>query len=148
MRRKLDRMRIDREKTEKTLQERKRALYFAMIELEQRGEFQKELEIEVDRLYRLNQLKIASMRRSPILSLREREMEKKNKEAQSKGAKARESMEGSVDQTSSTESTPPLSFKSTSASTSASTSNSKSTSSSSTKSPVPLRWSLENVSDK
>ncbi|KAJ8898886.1 hypothetical protein K2173_008195 [Erythroxylum novogranatense] len=69
---KLERMRLDKERTEKLLNERKRVLDLQMKELEQRGEVQRCLEIEMDRLYRLKQLHSCSMTVSPIRSLRER----------------------------------------------------------------------------
>lgn len=56
IRKRLERLRADRERTEKTLRERDAILDFEMKEVESRGEIQKKLEIEVDRLYRLNQL--------------------------------------------------------------------------------------------
>ncbi|GAB4856224.1 hypothetical protein Ancab_014150 [Ancistrocladus abbreviatus] len=84
VREKLERLRLDKEKTEKMLRERDKILDLQVEELNQRGVFQKELEIEVDRLYRLKQLQVACMvnskRMSPFLSLRVRELEKKNKE--------------------------------------------------------------------
>lgn len=61
MRKRLERLRMDREKTEKMLKERDAILDFQMKEVENRGEIQKKLEIEVDRLYRLNQLHSQSM---------------------------------------------------------------------------------------
>ncbi|GMH30113.1 hypothetical protein Nepgr_031956 [Nepenthes gracilis] len=80
VREKLERLRVDRERTERLLKERDLVLDLQMNELKQRGQIQKELEIEVDRLYRLKQIQVACMRTSPIRSLREREMEKKTKE--------------------------------------------------------------------
>ncbi|KAJ6746871.1 MYELIN TRANSCRIPTION FACTOR [Salix koriyanagi] len=53
-----------------------------LSELEQRGEVQKRLEIEVDRLYRLKELQSYSMIISPIRTLREKELEKKTTEVQ------------------------------------------------------------------
>jgi len=61
VRQRLERLRLDRERTQKMLQNRTRVLDLQMVEMEQRGEFQKELEIEVDRLYRLKQLQLACM---------------------------------------------------------------------------------------
>lgn len=61
IRKKLERLRSDRERTEKMLRERDMVLELNMKELEERGEIQKNLEIEVDRLYRLNQLQCHSM---------------------------------------------------------------------------------------
>lgn len=57
MREKIYRLRADKEKTEKMLKDRGLMMEMKMKELEQRGEVQKELEIELDRLYRLNELK-------------------------------------------------------------------------------------------
>uniref|UniRef100_A0A803MI32 Uncharacterized protein n=1 Tax=Chenopodium quinoa TaxID=63459 RepID=A0A803MI32_CHEQI len=79
---KLERLKFEKDKIDKMLQERDRILEIQMTELNHRGEFQKELEIEVDRLYRLKHLKLACTRMSPIRSLREKEMEKKNKDSQ------------------------------------------------------------------
>ena len=61
VKKKLERIKSDKDKTEKMLQERDRTIEIQMNQLLQRGEFQKELELEVDRLFRLNQLKLASM---------------------------------------------------------------------------------------
>ncbi|KAE8098997.1 hypothetical protein FH972_017015 [Carpinus fangiana] len=83
IRKKLERLRSDRERTEKFLREKDMVLELKMKELEERGEIQKKLEIEVDRLYRLNELKSHSMRVSPIRSLREKEQVKKINEGQS-----------------------------------------------------------------
>ncbi|KAB1200317.1 hypothetical protein CJ030_MR0G007650 [Morella rubra] len=88
VKKKLERLRLDRERTEKMLKDRDMVLDLKMKELEERGEIQKKLEIEVDRLYRLNQLHSRSMdildqRISPIRSLREKEHTKKINEEQS-----------------------------------------------------------------
>ncbi|CAF2118071.1 unnamed protein product, partial [Brassica napus] len=53
---KLERLREDRERTEKLLEERDGALDLKMSQLLQRGEIQKSLEIQVDRLFRLKEL--------------------------------------------------------------------------------------------
>ncbi|KAJ6369299.1 hypothetical protein OIU78_001628 [Salix suchowensis] len=82
IKKKLERLRSDRERTEKMLEERAMVLDLQKKELEQRGEAQKRLEIEVDRLYRLKELHSYSMRISPIRTLREKEHEKKMSEAQ------------------------------------------------------------------
>ena len=60
-RKKIEGLRLDRERTEKLLREKDMVLELKMKELEERGEIQKKLEIEVDRLYRLNELKSHSM---------------------------------------------------------------------------------------
>ncbi|KAF8041742.1 hypothetical protein BT93_A0370 [Corymbia citriodora subsp. variegata] len=72
VRKKLERLRADRERTEAMLKERDGLLAMKMREVEERGEIQKLFEIEVDRLYRLKQLKLSLERVSPIRSLRER----------------------------------------------------------------------------
>ncbi|XP_019241997.1 PREDICTED: high mobility group B protein 6 isoform X2 [Nicotiana attenuata] len=77
IREKLERLRIDREKTEKMLKERDLLLDLQMKELFNRGELQKELELEVDRLFRLKELRLSCMKISPIRTLREKEEEKK-----------------------------------------------------------------------
>ncbi|XP_058186273.1 high mobility group B protein 6-like [Rhododendron vialii] len=56
---KLERMRLDKEETEKMLRERDLAMEAGMKELVERGEIQKMLKIEVDRLFRLKELKNA-----------------------------------------------------------------------------------------
>ncbi|KAF5471429.1 hypothetical protein F2P56_008221 [Juglans regia] len=77
IRKKLERLRLDKERTEKMLKERDMVLERKAKELEERGEIQILLEIEVDRLYRLNQLQTQSMLVSPMRSLREKEQVKK-----------------------------------------------------------------------
>ncbi|KAL2250301.1 high mobility group B protein 6 [Sesamum indicum] len=81
IREKLERLRIDKEKTEKMLRERGLMLDLQMKEIVDRGEAQKQLEIEVDRLYRLKEIKLAAcMRISPLRSLRVKEEERKMKQ--------------------------------------------------------------------
>ncbi|PRQ42684.1 hypothetical protein RchiOBHm_Chr3g0460321 [Rosa chinensis] len=77
MRKKLERIRLDRERTEKMLAERDAMLDFQMKEIENRGQIQRMVEIDVDRVFRLNQLHSQSIRFSPIRSLREKEQQKK-----------------------------------------------------------------------
>ncbi|XP_030543924.1 myosin-1 [Rhodamnia argentea] len=72
VRKKLERLKADGERTEAVLKERDGFLATKMREVEEWGEVQKLLEIEVDRLYRLKQLKLSLERVSPIRSLRER----------------------------------------------------------------------------
>lgn len=76
VRKKLDRLRLDQESTERMLKERSVMLENQMKEMERRKEIQKELEIEVDRLYRLKELQSFCMKAAPIKSLREKEQEK------------------------------------------------------------------------
>ncbi|KAM4090804.1 hypothetical protein ACJW30_09G090200 [Castanea mollissima] len=83
IRKKMERLRSDRERTEKMLRERDLMLEMKMKEVEERGEIQKSLEIELDRLYRLKQLQSQSVRVSTIRSLREKEQVKKSSEWQS-----------------------------------------------------------------
>ncbi|KAJ0261595.1 hypothetical protein HA466_0046820 [Hirschfeldia incana] len=74
---KLERLREDRERTEKLLEEREEAMDLKMSELLQRGEIQKSLEIQVDRLFRLKELHAYSSKILPVTSLREKEQEKR-----------------------------------------------------------------------
>ncbi|XP_050244163.1 uncharacterized protein LOC126692567 [Quercus robur] len=83
IRKKMERLRSDGERTEKMLRERDLMLEMKMKEVEERGEIQKSLEIELDRLYRLKQLQSQSVRVSTIRSLREKEQVKKSSERQS-----------------------------------------------------------------
>ena len=66
IKKKLERLRLDRENTEKTLNEKDAKLDAMMMELEDRGEVQKKLEIEVDRLFRLKELKYRCMVKKTI----------------------------------------------------------------------------------
>ncbi|GKV03012.1 hypothetical protein SLEP1_g15377 [Rubroshorea leprosula] len=97
MRKKMERLRLDKEKTERMLRERSEMLDLQMKEMECRGEIQRELEIEVDRLYRLKELQCFSMRISPVRTLREKEKEKKTNETQSEEIKL-EDLEEFVDE--------------------------------------------------
>ncbi|XP_004492569.1 uncharacterized protein [Cicer arietinum] len=83
IKKKLERLKADKEKTEKTLKEREEMLDMKMKEMEERGQIQKNLEIQVDRLFRLKELKYRCMRVSPIRTLREKEHEKIVNEAPS-----------------------------------------------------------------
>ncbi|CAN7113363.1 unnamed protein product, partial [Brassica rapa subsp. narinosa] len=74
---KLERLREDRERTEKLLEERDGALDLKMSQLLQRGEIQKSLEIQVDRLFRLKELHSYSSKILPVRSLRAKEQEKR-----------------------------------------------------------------------
>lgn len=86
IRKKLDRLRLDRDRTEKMLKERDAVLEFQIKGLDERGEVQKNLEIQVDILYRLQQLKSSCTKKiSPLRSLRETEREQKIEEARSRG---------------------------------------------------------------
>ncbi|XP_050115742.1 high mobility group B protein 13-like isoform X1 [Malus sylvestris] len=103
IRKKMERMKSDREKTEKMLKERDMVMEIQMKELENRGQIQKMLETELDRIYRLNQLHVQSIQKvSPIRSLREKEEEKKADESPSQEVEveAEEDMEESVDENS------------------------------------------------
>ncbi|CAI8612951.1 unnamed protein product [Vicia faba] len=83
MKKKLERLRTDKEKTEKMLKEREALFDAKMKEMEEKSEIQKNLEIQVDRLFRLKELKYRCMRVSPIRTLREKEHEKINNQAPS-----------------------------------------------------------------
>ncbi|KAK8631283.1 hypothetical protein V6N13_080038 [Hibiscus sabdariffa] len=73
LRKKMERLRLDKEKTEKMLDGRDGVLLWQMKEMEERGQIQKQLEIQVDRLFRLKELKSYCMRISPLKSLREKQ---------------------------------------------------------------------------
>ncbi|CAN8257497.1 unnamed protein product [Cochlearia groenlandica] len=81
---KLERLRVDRERTEKFMEERDRALDLHMNHLLHRGDLQKTLEIQVDRLFRLKELHAYSSKISSIRTLREKEQEKKGKREEPK----------------------------------------------------------------
>ena len=68
VKKKLERMRADKERTEKMLNEKHAILDAKMKEMEERGEIQKNLEIEVDRLFRLKELKYRCMVRATTTS--------------------------------------------------------------------------------
>ncbi|KAI3474302.1 hypothetical protein Pfo_029090 [Paulownia fortunei] len=93
IREKLERLRIDKEKNDKLLRERGLMLDLQMKEILNRGEVQKQLEIEVDRLYRLKEIRLACMRISTLRSLRDKEQEKKMKQDQLKKAIALSSLQ-------------------------------------------------------
>ncbi|KAK3015800.1 hypothetical protein RJ639_007225 [Escallonia herrerae] len=61
IREKMERLRRDKKKTEEMLRQRHVVLNLQIKELEKRGEVQKVLEIEVDRLYRLKELRSSCM---------------------------------------------------------------------------------------
>ncbi|XVE80729.1 hypothetical protein DITRI_Ditri15bG0003900 [Diplodiscus trichospermus] len=99
IRKKMERLRLDKEKTEKMLKEREDMLDLEMKEMEERGQIQKQLEIEVDRLFRLKELKSCCMRISPVKSLRERQKDcGRINEVQSMEIKAVDWEEESVDE--------------------------------------------------
>ncbi|XP_047983585.1 uncharacterized protein LOC125224256 [Salvia hispanica] len=77
IREKVERLRIDKEKTDKMLRERALLLDSQMKEIVDRGMLQKHLEIEVDRLFRLKEIKLSCKSVSPIRSLREKEQAKR-----------------------------------------------------------------------
>ncbi|KAK7394950.1 hypothetical protein VNO78_15491 [Psophocarpus tetragonolobus] len=83
VKKKLERMKEEKERTEKMLNEKHEMLDAKMKEMEERGEIQKNLEIEVDRLFRLKELKYRCMRVSPMRTLREKEQGKIMNEAPS-----------------------------------------------------------------
>ncbi|XP_073127489.1 uncharacterized protein [Henckelia pumila] len=84
IREKLERLRIDRENTDEVLRQRMTKLDSHMKEILNRWEDQKQLEMEVDRLYRLKEIRLSCMRVSPVKSLREKEQEKVSKESRAK----------------------------------------------------------------
>ncbi|KAI3847152.1 hypothetical protein MKW92_011445 [Papaver armeniacum] len=90
IRKKLERLRLEKERTEKMLREMDLVLDMEMKEMEMRGKMQKELEMEVVKLQRLNELRSFCMRATRIQSLREIEEAKKSKESQLKEVKSEE----------------------------------------------------------
>ncbi|PIA59664.1 hypothetical protein AQUCO_00400513v1 [Aquilegia coerulea] len=82
IRKRLERLRLEKEKTEKLLKERDLVLEIGLKEIEKRGELQKKVEMEIENVLRLKVLKSSCQRTPAIQSLREREEEKKNKEAE------------------------------------------------------------------
>ncbi|WVZ07971.1 hypothetical protein V8G54_021317 [Vigna mungo] len=89
VKKKLERMKEDKDRTEKILNEKHAMLDVKMKEMEERGEIQKNLEIEVDRLFRLKELKNRCMRVSPMRTLREKEQGKIVNEAPSTSEKVK-----------------------------------------------------------
>ncbi|XP_039129466.1 uncharacterized protein LOC120265590 isoform X2 [Dioscorea cayenensis subsp. rotundata] len=80
-RRRRDRIRLERERTERMLGERDLVLENGMRDLVMRGEEQRRLELELLRLIGISDLGLLSGSSSPIRSLREREEERRNKDA-------------------------------------------------------------------
>ncbi|KAE8703184.1 putative Transcript elongation factor IIS [Hibiscus syriacus] len=72
-RKKMERLRLDKENTEKLLKERDAVLLLQMKEIQERDQTQRHLEVQVDRLFRLKELKSYCMRISPLKSLREKQ---------------------------------------------------------------------------
>ncbi|KAI3874706.1 hypothetical protein MKX03_015183 [Papaver bracteatum] len=95
IRKKLERLRLEKERTEKMLREMDLVLDMEMKEMEMRGKMQKELEMEVVKLQRLNELRSFCMRATRIQSLREIEEAKKIKESQLKEEETENEMEKS-----------------------------------------------------
>ncbi|CAA0836191.1 Unknown protein [Striga hermonthica] len=100
IRERLDRLRIDREKNERLLRERGLMLDLHLQDILNRGQAQKQLEIEVDRLYRLKEIRVACTRISQVRSLRDKEEEKQmnqdilNKAQTTSGEGIEEKIEG------------------------------------------------------
>ncbi|KAI7997864.1 hypothetical protein LOK49_LG10G02437 [Camellia lanceoleosa] len=94
IRQKIERLRLDREKTEKMLRQRDLVMETNLKEMVNRGEVQKLLEIEVDRLFRLKELKSSCMRISPLRSLRQKQQNWAIKEDQSQDMNKEEEEEG------------------------------------------------------
>ncbi|KAH7677670.1 hypothetical protein IHE45_07G098900 [Dioscorea alata] len=82
-RRRRDRIRLERERTERMLGERDLVLEKGMRDLVMRGEEQRRLELELLRLIGISNLGLLSGSSSPIRSLREREEERRSKDADS-----------------------------------------------------------------
>ncbi|XP_047980821.1 uncharacterized protein LOC125222333 [Salvia hispanica] len=71
--------RLETLRCEEALRDKSLMLDSAIKEILNRGEAQKQLELELDRLYRLNQINLACMMTSRLRSLRDKEEEKKMK---------------------------------------------------------------------
>ncbi|KAM0953821.1 hypothetical protein DsansV1_C01g0004021 [Dioscorea sansibarensis] len=80
-RRRRDRIRLERERTERMLGERDLVLEKGMRDLVIRGEAQRRLELELLRLIGIGDLGLLSGSSSPVRSLREREEERRSKDA-------------------------------------------------------------------
>ncbi|KAL1545378.1 hypothetical protein AAHA92_22113 [Salvia divinorum] len=76
---KLEKLRCEEARNDKALRDKSLLLDLAIKEILNRGEVQKHLELELDRLYRLNQINLACMMTSRLRSLRDKEQEKKMK---------------------------------------------------------------------
>ncbi|KAF9594548.1 hypothetical protein IFM89_033518 [Coptis chinensis] len=82
IRKRIERLRVEKDKTEKLLREKDLLLEMEMKEIQKRGNVQNEVEMEIEKLKRLKELESYCRRTAPIKSLREREEEKKIKEAE------------------------------------------------------------------
>ncbi|XP_078179541.1 uncharacterized protein LOC144573638 [Carex rostrata] len=80
VRKKRERLRLGREKTEEMLRERDLVLERAMKEMERRAEEQNSIELEIYKFILLKDLRTSSMRVYPVQSLRMKEEEKKSRE--------------------------------------------------------------------
>ncbi|KAM7262665.1 hypothetical protein ACFE04_000348 [Oxalis oulophora] len=98
VRKNLERLRLDREITDRMLKERDLFMETQIKDFVYRGELQKQFEMEVDRLYRFKELKDYCLSISPIRSLRDKEQQ--NKKAPSSSSKETRALdlEGSVDE--------------------------------------------------
>ncbi|KAJ4970139.1 hypothetical protein NE237_003238 [Protea cynaroides] len=82
IKRKLERLRLEKEKTEKKLRQKDLVLQMHMLDLQRRDEAQKQLEIMIEKLMVLKKLQSTCMRTTPIQSLRQKEQDKKLQEVQ------------------------------------------------------------------
>ncbi|XP_042033997.1 uncharacterized protein LOC121780430 [Salvia splendens] len=73
----LETLRCEEARIDEALRDKSRLLDLAIKEILNRGEVQKQLELELDRLYRLNQINLACTMTSRLRSLRDKEQEKK-----------------------------------------------------------------------
>ncbi|XP_078153689.1 uncharacterized protein LOC144548851 [Carex rostrata] len=80
VRKRRERLRLEREKTEEMLRERDLVLERAMKKMERRGEEQNSIELEIYKFILLKDLRTSSMRVYPVQSLRMKEEEKKSRE--------------------------------------------------------------------
>ncbi|KAF5190349.1 myelin transcription factor [Thalictrum thalictroides] len=82
IRKRLERLKLEKAKTETLLKKKDLVLEMGLKEIEKRGELQKKVEMETENVLRLKELRTFCLRTPAIQSLREREEEKKIKEAE------------------------------------------------------------------
>ncbi|KAL5720815.1 hypothetical protein ACHQM5_013447 [Ranunculus cassubicifolius] len=82
IRKRLERLRLEREKTEKLLKERDLIFEMKMKEIEDNGRVQRIVELEAQKMFRLNALQSSLLKTPPVQSLREKEEQKKIKQGE------------------------------------------------------------------
>ncbi|KAF3330406.1 hypothetical protein FCM35_KLT03760 [Carex littledalei] len=89
VRKRREKLRLEREKTEELLTERDLVLERAMKEMERRAEEQNSIELEIYKFILLKDLRTSSMRVYPVQSLRMKEEEKKGRELSEESASSK-----------------------------------------------------------